>query len=170
MLQKTVLKHAINCPTDLAKIYLVHTQSLFFYSVTPSHMRHNWLLNCFVLNTLYTPEHLRTWSCSSGPDWYPSKVRKELVIDCLKISSKYSFWGCGEHTKCHPQTRSQYLFEGLTKYKDKALERANRTTLLERVLLTANLRVAFSMLTTSSKRVFRGDLKAINDQLLSHLG
>ena len=28
----------------------------------------------------------------------------------------------------------------------------------------------FCMRGTSSKRVFRGDLKAINDQLLSHLG
>ena len=57
-LQKIVLKHKINlqtlnCQTDLANMFLVHTQSLFFYSVTPSYMKlHTRRLNCFVQNTV----------------------------------------------------------------------------------------------------------------------
>ena len=113
MLQKIVLKHTINlqtlnCPSDLA-IFLVHTGW---------HL-HIWGFIRGFSNVLFWIPcvHQNIWEpckrpCSSGSDPYLSKVRKELVVDCLKISSKYMFWVCGEHTKCHPQTRSQCLFVG----------------------------------------------------------
>ena len=101
MLQKIVLKYTkklrtLNCPTDLKQHKYISTQwHLHIWGFIRGFSNVSFWITC-VHQNIWEP---CTRPCSSGPDLYLSKVRKELVIDCLEIPSKYKFWGCGESVR-----------------------------------------------------------------------